>query len=258
MIKVIGFGNWKGGCGKTFSVLNCAVGLASKGYKVLAIDTDPQSNTSYKTIGSNCFELKGLNEVIANNTDINDVIYPTIVDNLDLIPAGMNLEESGAILLTAKSDREFLKRCVESITNVYDYILIDTNPGLDIFLFNLVFCCDWIIIPVNVDLNSVMGVEKTMKKLIQTINSTSQDINVDLKILITRVARTKKTKDYVSDICDKYGDMVLESRIRLQSKPAELQTTEDDYFAITDKRKGNNLYEDYSNLVDEIERKLSL
>jgi len=277
MAKVLGVYNCKGGSTKTFTVLSLAVGLANKGRKVLVIDNDPQGNTSYKFF-IDYENMKGLNDVIMNQCSIEDVIYHTKVDNIDLVPGNMDLEILGIPMLNAKSDREFLKRQISKIKDRYDYILFDNNPSYHIFLYNLVFCCDWILIPINVDKNSSKGVDMTVDRIVETINSTSADVNVEFKILITKLARTKRSLEFCNAVKDKWEDLVLDTVIRLQSNPADMQTTEDDYFAVnnalphrdpeevTDPETGEkkiiryktNLGTDYLDLVDEIEKKLEI
>ena len=251
MPKVISLNNYKGGSAKTFTSVNLAVGLANKGYKVLLVDNDPQGNASYKFFPD--FEdLDGLNEVIFNEKDINDVIYKSKIDNLYVIPSKSDLK-FGADRLESNTEREFLKIQLKKLKEDFDYIIFDNNPYLDIFLKNCTFCCDWILIPVNVDLNSMKGVDFTVDEIIKTINSTSMDLNVQYKIVLTKVGRTKISKEYIDAVREKYNDIILDTTIRYQQKPAEQQTTEDDFFVIN---TSSGIAEDYLNLVDEIERKL--
>lgn len=251
MPKVISLNNYKGGSAKTFTSVNLAVGLANKGYKVLLIDNDPQGNASYKFF-PNFEDLDGLNEVIFDSKDINDVIYKSKINNLYVIPSKSDLK-FGADRLESNTEREFLKIQLNKIKENFDYIIFDNNPYLDIFLKNCTFCCDWILIPVNVDLNSMKGVDFTVDEIIKTINSTSMDLNVKYKIVLTKVGRTKVSKEYIDAVRQKYNDIILDSTIRYQQKPAELQTTDDDYFAINN---SSSVGDDYIQLVDEIERKL--
>lgn len=253
MTKILSLNNYKGGSAKTFTSINVAVGLANKGHKVLLIDNDPQGNASYKFF-PNFEDLDGLNEVIFEKVDINDVIYKTKINNLYMITSKSDLK-FGADRLESNTEREFLKIQLKKINQKYNYIIFDNNPYLDIFLKNCTFCCDWIIIPVNVDLNSMKGVDFTVDEIIKTINSTSMDLNVQYKILLTKVGKTKVSKEYIEAVREKYkNDIILDSTIRYQQKPSELQTTDDDYFAIYDSK--TSIGQDYQNLVNEIERKL--
>ena len=274
--KKIALYNMKGGCGKTFTVLSIAVGLANKGYKVLLIDCDYQGNSSYKNL-DDYREYKNLNGVVMNQYPIEEAIYPTKTENLDIIPNNYDMKLFGYPMLAGKTDREFLKRSIENagLDEKYDYIVFDNNPSYDIMLYNMIFCCDLIIIPVNVDMYSAEGVMNTESIIVDAINSTAVDINVKYNILITRVANTNKSRTWSKDVKDKWGDLVFDTTIRLQSSPAEKQTTEDGYFAInhalphkdpeiiTDKKTGEsktktfptNLGTDYQDFVDEIERR---
>lgn len=275
MAIVIGFYNDKGGSAKTFTTINVAVGLAYRGKKVLVIDNDPQGNTSYKFFPY-YEDMKGLNDIIINNADINDVIYPTKIDNLYLLPSNMNLRRIGKKILESNSDREFLRVQLTKIKSEFDYILFDNNPSFEIFLRNLVYCCNWIVIPVNVDMNTMKGVDSTVDEIRYTIASTAVDLNTEFRILLCMTGRTKITREFAEALKIKYGEVVLDTTIRHQIGMAQLQTTNDDYFAILnalphkepevyiDPESGaekvktfkTNLGTDYTDLVDEIERKL--
>lgn len=252
MSKIISLNNYKGGTSKTFTALNMAVGFANKGKRTLMIDLDPQGNTSMKLVED--FEnVKGLNEVILNQADIKDVIYETKVKNLFVIPTNLSMQFGGVKELENKANREFLKMQLKKIKDDYDYIIFDNNPNIEIFLRNLTFCCDWIIIPVSIDMNAIKGVDGTIDVIKDVINSTDADLNVSYKILLTMVGRTKTGKEFEEAVRNRYNDIILDTTIRYQKKPAETQTLEDDYFAINDKAP---ISEDLQNLVNEIERRL--
>lgn len=255
MAKVISFYNYKGGCGKTFTALNVAVGFANKHKKTLIVDLDPQSNTSLKFFDD--FEnIEGINEVIVNKLSIKDVIRPSKVNNLDVVPSKtkLKLAGGGVSILEDSANREFLKIQIKKIENDYDYIIFDNNPWIEIFLRNITFCSDLVIIPVGVDLNAISGVNGTIDVIKDTISSTSMDLNCDYKILLTMIGQTRNGKDFTSLLKETYQNKILNTTIRFQKKPAEDQTIDDNYFAINDNKPISN---DLKSLVDEIEKELA-
>ena len=254
MAKLISFNNYKGGTSKTFSAVNTAVGFANKGKKTLLIDLDPQGNSSMKLI-KNFEQIDGINEVILNKKGLKEVIYQTEINNLCIVPANLSLQFGGVKELENKANREFLKMQIEGIKNDFDYIIFDNNPNIEIFLRNLTFACDWIIIPVAIDMNSIKGVDGTIDVIKETIESTLQDLNIEYRILLTMVGKTKVSKDFENVVRNRYKDIILNTSIRYQKKPAELQTIPGEYFAINDKKAA--IRDDLLALVDEIERSLA-
>lgn len=255
MAKVISFYNYKGGCGKTFTALNVAVGFANDGYRTLLVDLDPQSNASLK-FNDNFENTEGINEVIVDKKEFKDVISSTRINNLSVITAKTKLKLSGGgvSILENTANREFLKIQIKSIENDFDYIVFDNNPWIEIFLRNIAFCSDLIIVPVGVDFNAISGVNGTIDVIKDTISSTSLDLKVDYKILLTMIGSTRNGKDFTSLLKETYKDKILNTTIRFQKKPAEDQTIDDEYFAINDSKP---ISDDLRQLVKEIEEELA-
>ena len=109
MGRIIAIANQKGGVGKSTTAINLSACLAEAGKKVLAIDIDPQGNTT-SGLGVDKNEADPtLYELLLGEADLNDCIINNVVDNLDLIPSNMNL--SGAeIELVGIEEREYILR----------------------------------------------------------------------------------------------------------------------------------------------------
>lgn len=255
--KIISFNNRKGGTSKTSSAVNLAYEFSKSGYKTLLLDQDPQGNASSKFL-EEYEELPGITEVYAEKIDINNVIYSTKAnDNLFMIPSKVELDEV-AEYMQGNSKIASLKKYINTIKDEFDIILVDNNPGIPILLKNCVYAADLIIIPVNIDRNSIKGIDLTLKKIIQTINDSPTELNIDYRILISMVTYsggelTNVAKATLNAIREAYGKYVLNTTIRLQSKPAQLQTFQNEYYA-TDQSTGYGL--DYKCLKKELEHLL--
>lgn len=253
-MKIISVNNRKGGSSKTTTAVNLSYEFAKSGKKTLLIDLDPQGNASSKFVANYEF-VNGIAEVLNKQIDINDAIYKTEAnDNLDIIPSKIELDDV-AEYMQANSQIALLSKAIKAINKPYDVVILDNNPGIPILLKNCVYAADLIIIPVNIDSNSIKGVDLTLKKIMETIYDSPVELNVDYRILLSMVTCSKGdvtniAKEVINKVKETYKDKVLESLIRLQSKPAQLQTFDVNYFA-TDYETSYG--QDYRQLGKEVE-----
>ncbi len=254
MTRIISVNNRKGGSSKTTTAINLAYEFAKSGYRTLLIDLDPQGNASSKFV-EDYETIPGIAEVLAKKVSITDAIYPTSAsDNLYVIPSKIELDDV-AEYMQGNSQIALLSKVLKELKEEYQIIILDSNPGIPILLKNCVYAADLIIIPVNVDRNSIKGVDLTLKKISETIFDSPSELDVDYRILISMVTYsagepTNIARGVLKAVKDAYKDKVLNTTIRLQSKPAQLQTFENGYYA-TDFDTGYGC--DYKKLKDEIE-----
>jgi len=179
MNKIITIANQKGGVGKTTTVINLATSLVHYGNNVLVIDIDPQANaTSGLGIRIDTVSNKNIYHVIIEEQKITDVIIPTTVDWLDLVPSHIDL--TGAeIELVSMLNREYrLKTAVEEIKQLYDFILIDCPPSLGLLTINALACCDSVLVPIQCEYFALEG----LAQLLKTINLVQTHLNRNLTI----------------------------------------------------------------------------
>lgn len=227
--KIISISNQKGGVGKTTTTLNLGTALSLIGKKVLLIDFDPQANlSSYLGFDDKLHEEKEteqlntindlmmciVNCVPVNNEVFNSCIYHSEKNDLDYIPADLNLSNTDLYLMSALSRETVLKRIL-SFDNIkqYDYVLIDCPPNLGILQTNALTASNGIIIPVQTQkfaLNGLTALEDVTKQIKDTINPSLQLIGV----LATIVDNTTNiSRRNVEILKERYIDNMFETVI---------------------------------------------
>ena len=172
--KVIAVANQKGGVGKTTTTFSLGVALAKEGKKVLVVDTDPQGSL---TISMGWRELDKIPITIANlmEQSMNDENIQTSEsilhhqENIDLIPSNLRLSVLEMSLFSAMSREYTMRNCLSKVKENYDYILIDCQPSLGILTVNALASADSVIIPMQSQYLSAMG----MTELLKTVSDIS-------------------------------------------------------------------------------------
>jgi chromosome partitioning protein len=213
MNRIIAIANQKGGVGKTTTTINLGIGLARQGKKVCLVDLDPQGNTT-QGLGFNpdgiCVTISTILDRIINKDFKIEHNYGVLrhQEGIDIVPANIELSTMEMKLISVYIGREkILSTYLEMIRPLYDYIIIDCKPSLDIITLNAFTAADSLLIPVQAQYYSARGLEQLLGTITQVITG---GINTRLKIdgiLYTLVNDRTCSFKQVSEIINKaYGN----------------------------------------------------
>ncbi|TPR13055.1 ParA family protein [Apilactobacillus timberlakei] len=239
---VISLANQKGGVGKTTTSVNLGADLASNGKKVLLIDADAQGNATSGVGIKKSSIKKDIYDILVNEEDINDAILHSVHDNLDVVPATIQL--SGAdIELTPQMARETrLLNALKAVKDNYDYILVDCPPSLGLITINAFTASDSILIPVQSEYYALEG----LSQLLNTVKLVQKHFNPDLKIegvLLTMYdVRTKLGQQVNSEVRNYFGDTVYQTVITRNVRLSEAPSYGLPIIDYDPKSKGSELY----------------
>lgn len=211
--RIIAMANHKGGVGKTTSTINIAAALAEFGRKVLVVDYDPQGALS-AGLGFHSYDGKTIYDLMTDRgLATKDVILKTQVENLDLIPANINLS-AAEIKLVNEVAREFiLKNVLKDVADEYDVILIDCQPSLGLLTVNALAAAHGVIIPLACEFFALRAVAL----LVDTVEMVQERLNPGIKIdgiLATMYdPRTLHSREVLERITERFGDEVFASVI---------------------------------------------
>jgi chromosome partitioning protein len=212
--RVIAMCNQKGGVGKTTSTINLAAALAEYGRRVLIVDFDPQGAASVG-LGISPHELERTvyNLLMERTAVLSELIRPTAVPGLDLLPSNIDLSAAEVQLVGEVARESVLARVLRPALDDYDVILIDCQPSLGLLTVNALTAAHGVLIPLECEFFALRGVAL----LIETIEKVRDRLNPRLEvdgILATMYdPRTLHAREVVARLNEAFGPTLLHTMI---------------------------------------------
>ena len=212
---VVALCNQKGGVSKTTTTINLGAALTELGRRVLLVDFDPQGSASLGLgVHPHTLERSIYNLLLSNEYDFDDVVLPTGVPGMDLMPANIDLSAAEVQLVGEVAREQTLKRVLDPVRERYDFILIDCAPSLGLLTINALTASDRVIIPLECEYFALRGVAL----LSDTINKVIDRLNPELRVLGVLATmfdgRTVHTREVLDRVLEVFGDEVFHTVVR--------------------------------------------
>lgn len=227
--RVLAISNQKGGEGKTTTAVNLAASLAAGEKRVLLVDLDPQANASSSVGYPRGSVQKGSYELLLSGAPLADVVRPTELSTLWVIPASADLAGAEVELVNVEGRESVLRRALAPLAQGaldldLDFVILDCPPSLGLLTINALVAADRVIIPMQAKYFSLEG----LGALHGTIDAVKSGLNPELTIegivFCMFDPRTNLAQQVVSEVREHFGNVVYDTvvpiNIRLSESPS--------------------------------------
>lgn len=212
MGKVYAVANQKGGVGKTTTAVNVAACIAEAGFQTLLVDVDPQANATVG-LGIARGQTPGLYEVLSGESDAEEALVQSAIEQLSVLPAGPGLAGANMELPRLDGFELRLKEGLAPLKERFAYVILDCPPSLGPLTVSALAAADRVIVPVQTEYYALEG----LAGLLETLELVRRELNPRLTVagmlLTMHDARTRLGRDVERDVRQHFPDLVFQAVI---------------------------------------------
>lgn len=224
MGKILGVVNQKGGVGKTTTAINLSACLALEGLKVLLADCDPQANASSGLGFQRDDSRHSVYDVLMGESPAEQVILPTMIEQLWLLPGSKNLTGANVELAGADDRALRLNRALEPVKDQYDLIILDCPPALDLLTLNVLSAAEMLIVPMQAEYFALEGISELISTLERVRASFNPELTIEGVLLTMYDDRTNLAQQVTETLREYFKERlyrtVIPRNVRLAEAPS--------------------------------------
>jgi chromosome partitioning protein len=220
----VAIANQKGGVGKSTTAINLGAGLAFQGERILLVDLDPQGNTtSGLGVDRSAIEYSTY-DLLVEDVAIEDVVEPSSVRDLFVVPATIELAGAEIELVSMFSRETRLGSAIKGIVDDYDFVLIDCPPSLGLLTVNGLAVADEVLLPIQCEYYALEGVSQLLRNVQLVQRNLNPQLEVEGVVLTMYDGRTTLAADVVTQVREHFGETtyrtVIPRTVRLSEAPS--------------------------------------
>lgn len=221
---IVAIANQKGGVGKSTTAINLGAALAFQGERVLIVDLDPQGNTSSGLgVDRGAIEYSTY-DLLVNDVPAEDVIEPTSVRDLYVIPATIELAGAEIELVAMFSREQRLRNAVKPVLDDHDFVLIDCPPSLGLLTINGLTAADEVLMPIQCEYYALEGVSQLTRNIQLVQQNLNPQLVIEGVVLTMFDGRTTLSAEVVQQVRSHFGETtyrtIIPRTVRLSEAPS--------------------------------------